>query len=731
LGSILPPSSAPAKSTKKILAAPPQAPPEEATAKPPAPAKEAPKEPPAQAATPKTDPPKAAEAKPKEAPAAAEKEPTAPADAAPEVVALFKAANAVRKSAGMSMLPFDADRSLACQAHAAYLARNPIRPEVRDTAERGEDPNLPGASEAGNQAGLASAILSQDPSAAMTWLKDTPIRDLLVVPDLKGIGIGVGRDARGTWVSVLDLTAGRTDARAGPVLYPAPGQREVPLYFPGNEVPDPLPDTQDKIAGYPISVTFRQGEEVRNVKAGLRDATGKEVAVWESTPAKVANSAFPRNQGNCVCLIPKEPLRGGTTYFVQASAEAGKGRWSRVWCFTTADERRMRTQALGEVLEGLNAARKRRGLGPVRLDPERSRACQVHARYLGLNVRLKDNLDPHDETTGRPGFSDEGRHVATKATTHTGGRPAELLHPWLIQSVYLRHFYLDPSLKDIGLGCVPHPVDGRIWVLDGGPLVLSGPPAPLLVPADKEQNVPIEYGRMERPLPVPADPAAGLGSAISVRMKAGGRVSNPTARLRNAAGKDVDFFVVAPNSKAYNAEVFCMLPKAPLEYQTTYTVSLRATVAGQPWQRTWSFTTCASPEKASAAKEEGVLRAVNAARAAAGLDLVALDEELSKNCHHHAHYIARNADHPSIQGLGIHNEDPKLPGYSEAGDRTGKAAIITIHPQVETAVDTWLSTFYHRLPLLHPDLKRIGFGFAHHPNGNWIAVLDSGSGKGR
>src|SRR5262249_13872728 len=66
------------------------------------------------------------------------------------------------------------------------------------------------------------------------------------------------------------------------VCYPAPDQVRVPLVFPGNETPDPLPDTQDKNAGYPVTLTFAPRTSVRQVKAELREGEILVVPAWFS-----------------------------------------------------------------------------------------------------------------------------------------------------------------------------------------------------------------------------------------------------------------------------------------------------------------------------------------------------------------------------------------------------------------------------------------------------------------
>ncbi|HZT80735.1 MAG TPA: hypothetical protein VFA26_10950 [Gemmataceae bacterium] len=40
----------------------------------------------------------------------------------------------------------------------------------------------------------------------------------------------------------------------------------------------------------------------------------------------------------------------------------------------------------------------------------------------------------------------------------------------------------------------------------------------------------------------------------------------------------------------------------------------------------------------------------------------------------------------------------------------------------------WEATFYHRLPLLKPDVRRIGFGHARRPGGGCVTVLDAKTG---
>ena len=51
------------------------------------------------------------------------------------------------------------------------------------------------------------------------------------------------------------------------VIYPADGQKDVPLAYHAGERPDPIPESADKKAGYPVSVAFpRTATEVTHLR---------------------------------------------------------------------------------------------------------------------------------------------------------------------------------------------------------------------------------------------------------------------------------------------------------------------------------------------------------------------------------------------------------------------------------------------------------------------------------
>lgn len=124
------------------------------------------------------------------------------------------------------------------------------------------------------------------------------------------------------------------------------------------------------------------------------------------------------------------------------------------------------------------------------------------------------------------------------------------------------------------------------------------------------------------------------------------------------------------------------------------------------------------PEKAVLAYLDKVRRQT-LGKDAAG---VGMDRELSDGCRAHAVYLTKNSKQLS-EWPGAHEEYPDQPSYSPEGARAGLSSVIA--PGVggpEDAIDGWIGTFYHRLPLLEPGLVRIGWGIEGH-----VAVLDAGS----
>lgn len=119
---------------------------------------------------------------------------------------------------------------------------------------------------------------------------------------------------------------------------------------------------------------------------------------------------------------------------------------------------------------------------------------------------------------------------------------------------------------------------------------------------------------------------------------------------------------------------------------------------------------------------------LNEIRKSVGLDPVELDDELSRGAQLHAEYLVINEGKKETKGLDAHHEVEKLPGYTPEGARAGRASDIGFGTPPSEMVDGWNGTFYHRLPLLRANLKKVGVGYL--PGGKWrhFSVLDVVSG---
>jgi uncharacterized protein YkwD len=190
-------------------------------------------------------------------------------------------------------------------------------------------------------------------------------------------------------------------------------------------------------------------------------------------------------------------------------------------------------------------------------------------------------------------------------------------------------------------------------------------------------------------------------------------------------------FPEKPVAPGLQRNTICVIAKQPLELETTYRVAVSARVDGRAWERTWSFRTAGErpPDLAETAGQ--ILARVNYHRRYAGLAPVSLDADQADACLAHARYLVRNFGHPAVQGLGMHTEDPKLPGYTDAGKKAGEDSVIAMGMTPLLTVEEWIATLYHRIPLLDPNLGSIAFGYARGGRGGWMTVVNARAGLGK
>lgn len=251
-----------------------------------------------------------------------------------ETAKVVERVNVHRRAAGLDPVALDPALSKGCAAHAEYLVRNEDRPSTQGLGLHSEDVNLGGYTREGERAAKASVIyLGLEGSDAVEgWMASLFHRIPLMQSRLRRIGYGSARGGRAKVTVVLDATNGLGPGKDAPsVVYPAEGQKDVPREF-SPEIPDPIPESPEKKAGYPVTVIFGEGALVKDAVMTLRDASGKEVACWLSSPAAPAAADYQRNT---VALIPKEPLPPGTALTVSLAARVTGRPLQKTWTFTT------------------------------------------------------------------------------------------------------------------------------------------------------------------------------------------------------------------------------------------------------------------------------------------------------------------------------------------------------------------------------------------------------------
>jgi Cysteine-rich secretory protein family len=219
--------------------------------------------------------------------------------------------------------------------HALYLSKN----DFKGLSGHEEDPKGAGYTEEGARAGKRSVISPFAPhETALDGVESLMAtlyhRVSMMQPSLTEVGIGWAfrRDGLGFLVIDVGATDAKHDPKLWPVLYPAPGQSDVPVEFGlgARENPNPLPDGVTT-AGYPITVMFPEKvEKLLDLDAGLT-ANGRDVPCWVSTPDRPARSDWP--QPGVLCLIPKEKLKPGTTYTARFRYRDSGA--AREWSFVT------------------------------------------------------------------------------------------------------------------------------------------------------------------------------------------------------------------------------------------------------------------------------------------------------------------------------------------------------------------------------------------------------------
>src|SRR5262249_39989643 len=168
----------------------------------------------------------------------------------------------------------DAEATMACEDHSRYLTRYPEQhmkwPEAHE-----ENPALEGFSPRGMRAGMRSVIVFLHADGGVDfakesvdgWIGTVYHRFPLLEHNINRFGYSYIFE-NGWSVATLDMGSLEEpyDPQRAPkfVCWPAPGMKEVPLGFDGNEMPNPLDDQPEserdlRNVGSPVSLQLQSG----------------------------------------------------------------------------------------------------------------------------------------------------------------------------------------------------------------------------------------------------------------------------------------------------------------------------------------------------------------------------------------------------------------------------------------------------------------------------------------
>lgn len=249
------------------------------------------------------------------------------------------------------------------------------------------------------------------------------------------------------------------------------------------------------------------------------------------------------------------------------------------------------------VLNRVNCYRALEGVPPLTLDPALNQAAAAHVNYYVSNNGASSmaGMGLHEETQGNAGFTGVEPDDRAKAAGSTdwyvdeniglGGSPESDVD-WFVNSVNHRENLLHPSAVHLGFASSANP---PIEVFDIG--VSDAPPTialPSVYPANGQTNIPVSVDLEEAPDPAPGVPRP-LGYPLTISFGTQDKVTFSGYHLTDSAGQPLQVFTA---EKKW-LRTLALIPARPLSPGQTYTVEVDGTRNGQPFTKTWTFTTAA------------------------------------------------------------------------------------------------------------------------------------------
>ncbi len=243
--------------------------------------------------------------------------------------------NRYRAAAGVQPAQINPALDAAAESHVRYYDANRGNPGLAGMglhSETAGKPEFTGAtmSDRARAAGYSGGTVTENAGygaleSALEWYMNSINHRLpLIHPSALDIGYEVSASSG---FSIIDVGLRRDELSITlPSVYPGPDATDVPISWDGGETPNPAPGLSRPL-GYPITVAFAIYQQVAWKSFALVDPDGQPVDIVISKTDWMRAAA----------IIPKKPLRPGTTYTVRVEAVADGEPIAKEWTFTTSN----------------------------------------------------------------------------------------------------------------------------------------------------------------------------------------------------------------------------------------------------------------------------------------------------------------------------------------------------------------------------------------------------------
>ncbi|WP_248927512.1 S-layer homology domain-containing protein [Paenibacillus hamazuiensis] len=256
-----------------------------------------------------------------------------------------------------------------------------------------------------------------------------------------------------------------------------------------------------------------------------------------------------------------------------------------------------------EGLDKINALRKDMGLSEVRLNEQLSRSAQSHSNYIELN---KIGYVCHREDEGHEGYTakwgyDRNKLFGYSNPTSEGvtyGKISSVTEGIdnLFTSPYHRLSFIRPDLSEVGVGFT---LNGSTVIEFGYPSYNSTLSDSQIYPYDNQRNVQPYWQDIELPDPLISYKLpymSYVGYPITINTGNSATMDFKSAKITNTNGQDVPYYIAdRTTNPGYGNNFVFLLPKTPLEMNTSYKVEFKATYQSGGVEKTldksWTFTT--------------------------------------------------------------------------------------------------------------------------------------------